>query len=247
MLCQDHAYAVGAIRPLVSSGPAQQRIRDLLDAGWSRHAIGSAAGIAHTTATAVLEQGRIRHDTAKAIMSVPVTPPPERGHHPELTRRRLQALRAAGWTLEELSGHTGIGVGSICSMTRDDYDHRIPDDKATTVHDAYERLGGRGVIRPASIRVQARRWVPPMVWDDIDDLDETHVLEPGNVWVAGAVLAQLLALLDALGSMDTVSQACGVHRQSLNSWLSGRRAHLSIKSARGIYRATRELRKEAAA
>ena len=101
----------------VSSDEAWDVVDRLRAAGWSSTAIGSATGIPAATVRSGLKRGRgyrwgahhaaaIVHygtPTAGQVGTIPFT-------------RRLQALAAIGWTLQDLADHSGVGVTTLAAV-----------------------------------------------------------------------------------------------------------------------------------
>lgn len=91
------------------------------------------------------------------------------------TQRRIQALVALGWTMQELDNHLGRSQGYLHNVLRND---RVHTATAALVSGLYDRLcmvvpqGVPGVRTRQRNRARARGWAPPLAWDDIDDPTE---------------------------------------------------------------------------
>lgn len=95
------------------------------------------------------------------------------------TRRRLQALVARGWSMSQLGELLGVRATNMPNVLRRD---RVRASTRAAVHELYERVWAleppqatpwqRRSVSMAKSYAQARGWVPPMAWDDIDS-DET--------------------------------------------------------------------------
>src|ERR1019366_6199975 len=89
------------------------------------------------------------------------------------TRHRVQALVAAGWSQAQLAGLLMTSPGRVGALLREE---RVTAGKAAAVRGLYERLWnqpppeGNHRARIAASRARnyaaARRWGPPMAWDD---------------------------------------------------------------------------------
>jgi hypothetical protein len=84
--------------------------------------------------------------------------------------RRLQALRAIGWTLRDISEKGGVPWGSIDSLL---FKHRATMTRSLNarVTEAYERMSGTpGPSETTRAKAVRAGWAPPLAWgDDIDD------------------------------------------------------------------------------
>jgi hypothetical protein len=91
--------------------------------------------------------------------------------HPVGSRRRLQALTAAGWSTTQLAAELGVGRSAIAYL-RSVRQDRMLASTATDVSTLYERLWWRtppGCSTTRSERYAERHgWVPPWLWDGID-------------------------------------------------------------------------------
>mgnify|MGYP000116654497 CR=1 FL=1 len=96
------------------------------------------------------------------------------------TRRRLQALTAAGWSLTRLATHLGVTPRNLLSTMTSSGD--VTAARAATVVALYDRLWDAdpaiGATRyqragiPVTKRAAARHgWPPPLAWDD-DQIDD---------------------------------------------------------------------------
>jgi len=130
----------------------------------------------------------VRRSTADRILAVkPIDlPPGNRWITATGSARRIQALRAIGWSLEQICVEMGTGprnsrVKLIGSGTAD----RVTVNMHERIKATYDRLWhhappartphDRACISANVRRAAARGWVPPMAWDDdtIDDPQAT--------------------------------------------------------------------------
>lgn len=102
------------------------------------------------------------------------------------TRRRLQALSAAGWSAGELAVRLGVSRSAVAQL-RTVRQARVLAATAGDVAVLYDSCwwrtpGGRYQARSERY-AQARGWVPPWRWDgvDIDDPDARPVTEPEDI------------------------------------------------------------------
>lgn len=101
------------------------------------------------------------------------------------TRRRLQALVARGWSMSQLGEQLGIRATNMPEVLRRD---RVRASTRAAVHELYERAWAleppqstpwqRRSVAMAKAYAQARGWVPPLAWDDIDTDEEPPAADP---------------------------------------------------------------------
>ncbi|APT90492.1 hypothetical protein CSPHI_04945 [Corynebacterium sphenisci DSM 44792] len=160
------------------AGPYRRRLRELTDAGWTIKALSVYTGVCEASLTTVLSgrwprvygatAARLRRlldGPIDAAALAPTTCVPVLG-----TRRRLQALRAAGWDPADLAEATGITRGAVYSLSTE-------EDRATVharPHLAVARFfldHQADPVRPVPPRIARRGWPLPMQWDParIDD------------------------------------------------------------------------------
>lgn len=103
------------------------------------------------------------------------------------SRRRLQALQAIGWRLRvDLQPRLGVGVNLERTM--------ITRTLAKKIADLYDDLQGRpGPSDRARVLSRARGYVPPLAWEDIDDLDEVPNLGGRDYLHDDTVVRMLIA------------------------------------------------------
>jgi hypothetical protein len=183
------AIAYGRWQPFVDAEPVRQHIRSLgeFGIGWIR--LAKLAGVSTGGVSKILygdrRRGlaptkRVRPETALKLLSV----------EPSLdnvgaraavdgagTRRRLQALVAAGWTQSELARRLGMNRSNFARTIVGDLVHAGTHRAAISLYDQLWRLDPTGHGVPAHRAEAARRiaaanrWAPVGAWDDdvIDD------------------------------------------------------------------------------
>lgn len=91
--------------------------------------------------------------------------------HPAGTRRRLQALSAAGWSTSQLADRLGVTKSAIAQLrsTRQAWLlARTAGDIAALYEDCWWRTPpGRYQVR-AERYAESRRWLPPWRWEGVD-------------------------------------------------------------------------------
>lgn len=90
------------------------------------------------------------------------------------TKRRIQALLALGWTLREIGEESGGYTKNWAHLIlKQDI---VVSTTAAKIDGAFERLCMTVPIGPYRVRTRNRArhngWLPPLVWNDIDDPDE---------------------------------------------------------------------------
>ncbi|MCZ2812017.1 helix-turn-helix domain containing protein [Modestobacter sp. VKM Ac-2979] len=181
---RERAY--GRRQALTDAGPVHDHLVALRAAGVGVERIAGLAGmsVSHIRTLAAYDHGhspatqRIRASTAARILSIDIADD-HRAPHSRVdatgTRRRLQALAAIGWSPELLAAELDRRTSSLRrSMTSPSVTARTARDVAAL----YERLSNTAPPRDTSKQcaavdasrshATARRWLPPMAWDDID-------------------------------------------------------------------------------
>ena len=177
--------AYGTWQPFVDAAPVRAHIDYLRAAGAGTVPIARAAGVSTATIARILygQQGQrpnatVRTQSAEAILAVTL----DDCHIPDGaridatgTRRRIQALVAAGWSFTALEPEIGIHNRHLGAVARADY---VTAAIARKVRIAYKRLvqttpeqAGVPSQAQALARRVARRecWHGPLAWDSIDD------------------------------------------------------------------------------
>lgn len=185
---RSRRIAYGTWQPLVDAEPARQHVRTLTSAGIGWERVAELADVPAATLERLLygrpAQGdqpsrRIRPETEAKILALKPSPnllPDGAQIDATGTRRRAQALAAAGWPAPFL----GQQLGKARSYVEHFYtEERVYLRTARAVADLYDRLRD---VDPLSLgvspnsagraRAAAKRagWLPPQAWDgDIDD------------------------------------------------------------------------------
>jgi len=186
---RERAMLYGRWQPFVDAGPAREHLQALARHGIGRRRAAELADVSVSALSRLLYGGpgsrpptrRIRSQTAAAILAIRlsadlVAPGVLVGGAG--TRRRVQALVAAGWSQAQLAGQLVTLPGRVGALLREE---RVTAGKAAAVRGLYERLWnqpppeGNHRARIAASRARnyaaARRWAPPMAWDD-EELDK---------------------------------------------------------------------------
>ncbi|MEU6235925.1 hypothetical protein [Kitasatospora sp. NPDC047058] len=187
----------GRWNPDVPAGPARQHAEALAAAGRSWRQIADDSGLAYPVIRNLLvgASGRpptkkLRAINAAAILSVPVPAQPDGTALIDTTgsRRRLQALHAAGWPLGRIARTAYPDRQASARRVLFNVLHgrtsTVTPRTAARIRAAYDALWDQfpdasGVPWAASadaLRLAAaNRWAPPLAWDD-DDIDNPDAL-----------------------------------------------------------------------
>lgn len=199
------------------------RITALRNAGYSMYAIAEMSGLDRDTLTRLgtwTDFGRVKLATYQGIMSIPVPVGVVDGGNPRMpnvgTKRRVQALMAAGYPLSYLANELGLTVQCVQFWLRKG---TVSSFTACRVRDLFKRLemtpGPSARARNAAAR---KGWAPPLAWDEdsIDDPAAESQLPQGSrdAWFDD------FQELKALGvGVDEIAQRMGVLRETLRQRL----------------------------
>lgn len=218
----------------VPADPARAHVRDLMAQGMGWKRVAHAAGINDSVVWKLIygdpsrnmaPSKRIRPATEQALLAVALDLAPGQKVDPTGTGRRLQALVTLGWSVGQISNHTGldrqcldaaIHYRGITARTRDAvtaaYDRLW--NQAPPQSNQRERIAYARSVRRANLS----GWVPPLAWDD-DTIDDPtaapHVereLRPGGKRIH---LEDVEFLIDNGLTRDQVAHRLGVHKSAL--------------------------------
>jgi DNA-binding CsgD family transcriptional regulator len=243
--------AYGRWEPYTDAAPAREHLRALMAYGIGFQRAARAAGLAPSTVSHLLYPDgtrpaatRVRHETACRLLAV----------RPSLdllaktasvdgsgTRRRLQALAAAGHALSVLAPRLGMALPNVCRLLRDP---RVAAATARAVRSLYDELWDaapdESTPQAARRAARARRgavrrgWPLPLAWDD-DTIDDPAA-GPAEGWRRGlqgtsAGLAEDAAELMARGlDRNQAAERLGVKRDTLDTAIA--RARRAAEAAR---------------
>lgn len=181
--------AYGQWQPFVDAEPVRRHVRALMayGVGWMR--IARLVGVPQSTVEKLLygdprrgqaPSKRIRPETAERLLAL--SPSPDLLDSAASvdgtgTRRRLQALVAAGWPQRQLAVRLGIDPSNINRTIRDERVYAGTDRAARALYDdLWNEDPVRHGVRAQSVslaRSCARRngWAPVGAWDD-DTIDD---------------------------------------------------------------------------
>jgi plasmid maintenance system antidote protein VapI len=159
---------------LIDATPARKRLQQLQQT-MSLLQIKAATGCDDCNLRQILDGTRtkIRRDTHNRILALkPVPPSPGTYLDATGTRRRIQALRAIGWSGRVVAEAAGTGESVIERIC--DGQPTVRGKVAARIQDVYIKLSqtpapaGRSATRARNY-AQGQGWAPPGAWDDIDD------------------------------------------------------------------------------
>ncbi|MEV6833552.1 hypothetical protein AB0N17_03315 [Streptomyces sp. NPDC051133] len=186
---RDRLLAYGRWQPYVDAAPVRAHIRYLQSCGMGLRALAAAADVDRKRLQAILSgrpergtgpQEKVRPALAAAVLGVEPTLEtlaPSTLISPIGTRRRVQALVAAGWPQQYLAVYLGLSPSNFGAML--DREHVLVR-RALAVRAMYDALWktdpanhgatAAGITR-ARKHAAEHRWAPVGAWDD-DRLDD---------------------------------------------------------------------------
>lgn len=174
---------------LVDAEPVRAHVLQLMAAGVGWERIADLSGVSKGSVNALLYRTprtrRVRPDTAEKILALRAADCVADGAYvdPSGTRRRIQALAAAGWCRAEIARRLGIKSRNMPMLLTA---RRVRARTARQVRELYDQLWdqpppaatGRQRAAVAQSRRTARElgWPPPAAWDDdLIDLPEAEL------------------------------------------------------------------------
>ncbi|WP_333758454.1 helix-turn-helix domain-containing protein [Streptomyces sp. ISBFB 2968] len=165
----DHSRGIYRLR---DAAPVLEHIQRLLANGWLVRQIKEASGVSASAIRYVLYgQPSISQDRARAILNIPIGPPPADPTVTDATGtvRRLRALACLGHTLDSITAETGISRWRLGRIITGKFTE-IDVDTARRIARTFRRLSTFRADNPHTIRrARAEGWHGPLAWDDIDD------------------------------------------------------------------------------
>lgn len=165
----DHSRGIYRLR---DAAPVLEHIQRLLANGWLVRQIKEASGVSASAIRYVLYgQPSISQDRARAILDIPIGPPPADPTVTDATGtvRRLRALACLGHTLDSITAETGISRWRLGRIITGKFTE-IDTDSARKIARTFRRLSMCRADNPHTIRrARAEGWHGPLAWDDIDN------------------------------------------------------------------------------
>lgn len=245
-LCKPHYLVAHPELRRVPATRSREHLTRCLEAGATRRGIALSIGVPIETVRQVANGSyrRVTRGTQRKLLTA--TPEMARQVPAWPTVRRIQALRAAGWSIDELAQRSGLHYETIVSIGQERYSV-VGVDLAATINRMYRQCGLR--LRPGADPANpVNGWTPPAGWDDIDNPDEVHpVIEQTrrtsrSVKVTPELLLDLDRLVTRIGGWHRTAKALGVTHEYLRRVWSGSRTTVSPTLARKIARGGRGTR-----
>ncbi|MFE4420377.1 hypothetical protein [Streptomyces sp. NPDC056817] len=172
-------YRINSERGLPSrtdATPAREALNTLHQTmTWAQIAAATGTGVSNLQDIAAGRRTTTTRDTITKILAVQPQPAsdPQKYVDATGTSRRLQALRALGYSLTALEALTGCGRHHLSLMTlgkRTTLRHHVAS-RITSVYDTLAQKPAPEGLAANVTRAYAasQQWAPPAAWDDIDD------------------------------------------------------------------------------
>lgn len=179
-MCRPHYDQYRSANPPVPAGPVAAHVARLraTGIGWSR--LTELTGVSFHALRRIGTQRYVLPETAARIASVPIPAVPHLlaadGALVDATgtRRRMQALVAAGWTNLALAGEMCYHPAAFPANILNNYG-RVLASVARQADDVFNRLHmmtppDTVASRRSKLRACRRGWAPPLAWDE-DSID----------------------------------------------------------------------------
>jgi lambda repressor-like predicted transcriptional regulator len=200
----------GTWMPFVPIDRARSHIAGLRRQGLSVRSIAHAAGLPLSTVAPIAwpdyhpRRTKVRPEVEAAILRVAprVDALPPGAYLPAAgTIRRVRALQAIGWPLDQLAARLGVHTQSLSRMCTKA--NEVTVERARAVLDLYDELSMTpGPSEKTRRRAEREGWAPPLAWDD-DEIDDPkaapHIPDQGRRGPHSAYSAEEAAALLADG------------------------------------------------
>jgi len=186
---RDRAMRAGTWQPLEDAAPVREHVRRLMDAGLTPQRIADLAGTDRLSVTDLTHsrgsRRGLRHRTTPefAAKILAIDPAAVSAARVDAigSKRRIQALVAAGWPLLHIARQLGMNEQRPEQILRQT---RVYATTHTLIVDGYPRIAALRPEKRGVPRVKARlsrewakanRWPNPGYWADrMDDIDDPH-------------------------------------------------------------------------
>jgi hypothetical protein len=212
------------VSTVADATPVLEHVQRLIANGWLVRQIADASGVSMSAVRYVLYgQPTISRERARAILNIPIGPPPANPNIVDATGtvRRLRALACLGHTLDNVGAETGISrwrLGRIITGTYTEIDAPTAQSIATV----YRRLSTFRSDNPHTIhRARAQGWHGPLAWDDIDnpackpETERAAEVKPGARRKVYADPARVIELTKAGRTAQQIADELGCHKRTV--------------------------------
>lgn len=203
------------------TAPVRARVERLRELGWTWRQIADAADVS-LNVPIFLASGRTKRlwpESAKALLSVPLVPPPDnrRGIDSTGSRRRVQALAWMGWPAAEVARRAGTTQATL--RTEILPSRRISLAMARRISAVYDELWQTpGPSKRAAAKARSLGHMPPMAWDDDTIDDPAARADRGDERPRTLALAENSDELVAQGfTINQAAERLGVTRHTLDA------------------------------
>jgi transcriptional regulator with XRE-family HTH domain len=204
---RERAIAYGTWNPFMDAEPVRAHIKHLSECGIGTRRIAALTGVSRTLLKNLLNgkpgkepTRRVRTENAQRLLALeptlenvaPSTPVDSAGSH-----RRLQALVTIGWSQQKLAERLGLTPSNFGTMLRS---NQVSAARALEIRALYNQMWDqappetthREKIAASRARnyAKARKWLPPMAWDD-------NLLDLSDDDLAAELERQVAAMDDA--------------------------------------------------
>lgn len=231
-LCRPHYAAHTAANRPVPAAPIAAHVARLRAAGLGWQRLQDLTGLSFTALRRVDRRRYVLPETARKILAIPVPDIPALAVADGAlvdatgTRRRLQALIAAGWTNLDLADAMGYHKAQFGRyLLTDRHGCTVTAGTARRAAEVFTRLQlltppDTAASRRSRLRAARRGWPPPLAWDE-DTIDnpcsQPHTSPNSN---DDDEFAAIIADHRALGRYDReIAARMGVHLDTLQTRL----------------------------
>lgn len=160
----------------ISPELVRKHVNRLIRSGMSQPDIARQAAVSLSTINRIVypHMGlqRVLKRTAARILAIQPRPTDTKTVDAEPARRRLKALACMGWRQEVIADQAGVSIALVNAVTAGRR-NRITNNCDQRIRAVYERLSMvHGPHARSAKHALRQRWIPPLGWDDIDDLEE---------------------------------------------------------------------------
>jgi len=218
-LCAKHHKSGG----FVDAAPAVAHYQALRAAGLTTHDIARLSGLNRDTLRGMGRHGcgRVRHSTLECLLAVSVPLRiAETGAKVDATgtRRRLQALQAAGYSLSALGAALGVSEQAVSLWLRRDVVEAATAAKVSALFGCWQLRPGPSARAAGYAR--RKGWAPPLAWDE-DTIDDPAAKPYACARKDRLIIprAELVEEVEFFGDVREVARRLGIQQESVEQQL----------------------------